>query len=168
MVETYKKIEGFKNYSVSDHGNVRNDKTSKVIKTCPNSHGYGQVQLWDEKKRHTQRVHILVAHAFLDNDENKKMVDHIDGDRMNNDVFNLRWATRSENGQNRKLNKNNTTGVKGVSFDTRVKKYYASIQIDGISVQLGCFDNLEDAKKARIIKANQAFGIFTNECELIL
>ena len=98
MVETYKKIEGFENYSVSDHGNVRNDKTGKVIKTCANNQGYGHVNLWKEK-RHCRKVHFLVASAFLDNDENKPMVDHIDGDRMNNDVFNLRWATRSENGQ---------------------------------------------------------------------
>ena len=94
MIETYKKIEGFENYSVSDHGNVRNDTKGKVIKTCANSQGYGQVQLWTEKKRHDRRVHILVAAAFLENDEKKPMVDHIDGDKMNNDVFNLRWATR--------------------------------------------------------------------------
>ena len=132
MVEIYIKIEGFENYSVSDHGNVRNDKTGKVLKTCPNNRGYGHVQLWNEKKRHTRKVHILVASAFLDNDEAKKMIDHIDGDKMNNDVFNLRWATRFENGQNRKLNKNNTTGVKGVSFDTRIQKHIANIQMDGM------------------------------------
>jgi hypothetical protein len=167
-METYKVVKGFENYSVSDHGNVKNNTTRKILKNCPNVHGYEQVQLWKDQKRSTLKVHRLVALSFLPNLEAKPMVDHIDNNILNNNVSNLRWATRVQNGQNRILNKNNKTGYKGVSFNKRKDKYVSVIQVDGIQVQLGYFTNIEDAKQARIIKANQAFGIYTNSCEKII
>ena len=167
-METYKVIEGFENYSVSDHGNVKNNKTGKVLKNCPNAQGYEQVQLWKHKKPTSVKVHRLVALSFLPNLEVKPMVDHIDNNIVNNNVLNLRWATRVQNGQNRILNKNNKTGQKGVSYDHRSKKYASMIQVDGIPVHLGYFTNLEDATQARIIRANQVFGVFTNACEKII
>jgi hypothetical protein len=167
-METYKVVKGFENYSVSDHGNVKNNTTRKILKNCPNVHGYEQVQLWKDQKRSTLKVHRLVALSFLPNLEAKPMVDHIDNNILNNNVSNLRWATRVQNGQNRILNKNNKTGYKGVSFNKRKDKYVSVIQVDGIQVQLGYFTNIEDAIQARIIKATQAFGIYTNSCEKII
>ncbi len=167
-METYKVVKGFENYSVSDHGNVKTNTTRKILKNCPNVHGYEQVQLWKDQKRSTLKVHRLVALSFLPNLEAKPMVDHIDNNILNNNVSNLRWATRVQNGQNRILNKNNKTGYKGVSFNKRKDKYVSVIQVDGIQVQLGYFTNIEDAIQARIIKANQAFGIYTNSCEKII
>ena len=167
-METYKVVKGFENYSVSDFGNVKNNTTRKILKNCPNVHGYEQVQLWKDQKRSTLKVHRLVALSFLPNLDAKPMVDHIDNNILNNNVFNLRWATRVQNGQNRILNKNSKTGQKGVSFNKKMNKYQAFIQVDGILVHLGYFTNLEDATQARIIKANQAFGFFTNACEKII
>ena len=99
--------------------------------------------------------------------ENKKCVDHIDNDKQNNNINNLRYATRKENGQNRRLGKNNTSGYKGVCFCKREAKWRSQIKIDGISLHLGYFDNIEDAKAARVNKVKQAFGEFTNACELM-
>ena len=167
-METYKVVKGFENYSVSDFGNVKNNTTRKNLKNCPSSNGYEQVQLFKDQKRSVLKVHRLVALSFLPNLDAKPMVDHIDNNILNNNVLNLRWATRIQNGQNRKLNKNNKTGQKGVSFDSRRERYVSIIQVDGIQVHLGYFKNLEDAKQARIIKANEAFGVFTNSCEKII
>ena len=83
-------------------------------------------------------------------------------------MSNLRWATTAENGQNQKLSKRNTSGSKGVSLNKNTQKWQAYIQIDGIPIHLGYFDNLEDAKQARIIKANEAFGVFVNKCEKLI
>ena len=167
-METYKVVKGFENYSVSDFGNVKNNTTRKNLKNCPSSNGYEQVQLFKDQKRSVLKVHRLVALSFLPNLDAKPMVDHIDNNILNNNVLNLRWSTRIQNGQNRQLNKNNKSGQKGVSWDKKANKWRAQITIDGIVVNLGLFINIEDAKQARITKANKVFGVFTNACEKII
>ena len=66
---------------------------------------------------------------------------------------------------NSKLNIKNLSGVKGVSWDKLHNKWRAQIAINGIVIYLGIYDNLEDAKNARQIRANEAFGVFVNACE---
>ena len=112
-------------------------------------------------------VHRLVCQSFILNPENKKSVDHIDNDITNNKLINLRWATLSENQHYRSLNKKNKSGYKGVSFDKRKNNWIAHITIDYIQIHLGLYDNLEDAKQARTIRANEAFGVFTKKCKKI-
>ena len=107
----------------------------------------------------------MIATAFIDNLENKPFVDHIDNNRINNHISNLRWATARENQHNSKISINNTSGVKGVHFDKHTNKWIAKIRIDGIEIYLGLYTTLEEAKEARVIKANAVFGAFTNECE---
>lgn len=92
-------------------------------------------------------------------------MDHIDNNRFNNNISNLRWATYQENNQNANISKANTSGIKGVSFNKNNNKWRASITIDGVKIHLGYFDKLEDAKKARIERANKAFGVYINSCE---
>ncbi len=65
MVETFKNIEGFENYSVSDYGNVRNNKTGRILKACTDRHGYKAVVLYIDKKKSNKVVHRLVAAAFF-------------------------------------------------------------------------------------------------------
>lgn len=114
-----------------------------------------------------KKVHRLVATTFIDNPENKKNVDHINNLKTDNRLINLRFATTSDNAQNTKLSIRNTSGCKGVSFRKDTNKWHASMQIDGIDIHIGFYDDMEDAKNARILRANQLFGVFTNACEKI-
>ena len=66
------------------------------------------------------------------------------------------------------MGKNNTSCIIGVSWDKKSNKWRAQIKIDGIAVNLGFFTNIEDAKQARITKANQVFGVFTHSSEKII
>ena len=118
-----------------------------------------------DAKSYNKKIHKLVAELFIDNPENKRCVDHIDNDRLNNNINNLRWVTYQENNRNRQLNANSTSGVKGVCFDKKANKWKAHITIDGIQIHLGIYDNIEDAKAARVARANAAFGIYINSCE---
>ncbi len=168
MVETYKKIEGFENYSVSDHGHVRNDKLGRILKGNDNGHGYLRVGLKRNKTSHNKLVHKLIAEAFLLNPENKKCVDHIDNDKQNNNLINLRFATHSQNNQNRPITKNSTSGTKGVHWNKRALKWSAQININGKKIHLGYFINKDDAINIRIQRAKDEFEEYINKCELIL
>ena len=89
-----------------------------------------------------------------------KYVDHIDGNRLNNRIENLRPATAIENAYNCKMSKNNTSGVKGVSWNKGTKKWEANINIAGVRFNLGHFETLEKAKEAIDVCRTEAHGKF--------
>ena len=164
-VEVWRSIENYDNYAVSSFGRVKNTKTERILKAADNGQGYLKVSLYEDGVKKTHKIHRLVANAFLNNPNDKLCVDHKDNNRTNNHISNLRFATTKENNQNSSIRLDNTSGCKGVHFDKRRKKWQAQIMIDGIHIHIGYYDNLEEAKIARINRANQAFGIYTNACE---
>jgi|JI9StandDraft_2_1071091.scaffolds.fasta_scaffold146515_2 hypothetical protein len=78
----------------------------------------------------------------------KIQVDHINGDGLDNRRCNLRSCTRSENMQNQQIHKNNTSGRKGVHWNSNVEKFHAQIAKNGKRIYLGLFNDLESAAKA--------------------
>ena len=165
MEEYWTNIKGYPNYAVSTFGNVENMVTGRILKACIDVNGYYTVKLCKNGKGKTQRVHQLVAKAFLDNPDNKLCVDHVDNNKLNNTINNLRFATHTENQHNSKMRSDNKSGIKGVSFNSNRNKWEAYIIIDGIKIHLGLFKTIEEAKQARVNRANQAFGEFKNICE---
>jgi len=166
IYEIYKEIKDFPNYCISNLGKVKNNKTNKILKQRLQKNGYLEVKLSKLNKTYHKYIHRLVIDAFLDNNDNKKCVDHINGNKIDNNLKNLRWATHIENCQNTKIRINNTSSVKGVYFNKVRNKWNAQIMVDGIKIHLGCYDNLEDAKEARVRAAKAAFKDFINECEI--
>lgn len=105
---TWKKIKGNEIYSINESGEVRNDITGNIKTPYVNAHnGYLYVDLWNDGKSRKFALHRLIAEAFIPNPGNKPTVDHKDGNRQNNSLGNLRWASYSE--QNSRFN---TTGVR--------------------------------------------------------
>jgi hypothetical protein len=82
-------------------------------------------------------------------------VDHADGDRANNRWINLRLATHRENVRNSKLATTNTSGRKGVTWHKGAGRWAASIYVDGKSVHLGLFDDLDEAGDAYMAAARK-------------
>lgn len=100
MSEIWKDLDfiGFPNYQVSNCGRVKGPKGLRKLKL--NKQGYPVTILYNKYDRKDVAVHRLVAMAFIDNTENKPCVDHIDTNKLNNCVDNLRWVTFKENANN--------------------------------------------------------------------
>lgn len=96
-MEIWKVINGFPNYSVSNEGHIKNNKTGKILSPCTDTNGYLLVGLYREGKRSTKRIHKLVAEAFIQNPLNLHDVNHKDGNKSNNHETNLEYCTRSYN-----------------------------------------------------------------------
>ena len=79
----------------------------------------------------------------------KEQIDHIDRNGLNNKIENLRDVSQSINQLNRRLNKNSTSGIKGVTPIKNSKRWRARMQINGVRKDLGCFGTLEEAMSAR-------------------
>jgi len=116
-------IVNYPNYLVYEDGRVFSKNIRRFLKPHDNGHGYHQVFLCKDGKRKQFRVNRLVAQAYIPNPDNKPEVDHIDKDRTNNDISNLRWVTSSENCQNRAMPNNNTSGIKNISWHKQKKAY---------------------------------------------
>lgn len=87
-------------------------------------------------------------------------IDHRDTNKLNNKIENLREATMSQNLANSKIAKNNTSGKKGVTWDSERKKWLSQLTFQGKNLYLGRFDNVDDAHTAYAAKAAELFGEF--------
>lgn len=101
-MEQWKAVEGYEGfYEVSTKdGKVRNVKTGRILKQYDNGSGYFLVGLYQNGKKKDISVHRLVATAFIPNPDNLPEVDHINRNRHDNSVENLRWVDRQTNVDN--------------------------------------------------------------------
>ena len=100
MIETWRPIEGFNGaYQISNHGRVKNVTRNRILRLEITYRGYCRIMLSKQNVTSRYFVHRLVAGAFLMNPENKAIVNHKDGNKQNNRLENLEWATASENTQ---------------------------------------------------------------------
>lgn len=101
--ETFKKIPNYEGlYQVSNFGNVKrfyqNGKT-RILKQSIDRCGYKHLELCKDGKEKFFNVHRVIAKVFIPNEEDKPCVNHLDGNKLNNNVSNLQWCTHSENTQ---------------------------------------------------------------------
>ena len=89
-----------------------------------------------------------VAWAITHSSWPKQEIDHVNGNPSDNRLFNIREASRSQNERNKGIRRNNTSGYSGVSPHSQMKKWVASITVDGVQKHLGVFDTVTDAHDA--------------------
>jgi hypothetical protein len=139
--EEFRQIADHKDFLVSDLGRVWSKSRCIFLEPYISS-GYDIVRLTHGKKC---SIHRLVCTAFKPNPLNKRTVDHINRDRLDNRASNLRWATHGENNRN-KINTVSPDLPLGVHMHS--KKYEAQIRIAGKKRHIGCFATPEEASEA--------------------
>lgn len=96
-MEKWKEVSDNPNYMVSENGRIRRVGSDKDHSTHIGKSGYVLTHLYLNGKCQHKRVNRVVAEAFIPNPENKPEVNHKDGNKRNNNVRNLEWATKKEN-----------------------------------------------------------------------
>ena len=97
MTETWITVKNYPKYEISNFGNIKSTYKNKLLKFQQDKDGYFQVNLYENKIGKTHKIHRLVAFHFIENSENKLQVNHIDGNKQNNNYSNLEWCTTQEN-----------------------------------------------------------------------
>lgn len=105
-------------------------------------------------------------HNFIMNPEDDMIVDHIDGNPTNNRRSNLRLCTEAQNSKNKSIQRNNTSGHKGVHLNKKSGKWVSRISVDGKRIVLGTFDKFDDAVNARKEADEKYFGEFSRQDSL--
>lgn len=112
--------------------------------------GNGYIQTGIKRKYYkNHRIIYMMHHGFV-----PEILDHIDGNRTNNRIENLRPASVSENQYNRKMNRKTMSKIKGVTWRSDTKKWRAKITVDKQEITIGNYMTLEDAEAA-ITQARQ-------------
>jgi len=133
-------INGFENYEIDREGNVWNKKYKRFLKPQLDKDGYLGLILSKDGKPKYLRVHRLIALQFIENPDNLPLVDHIDRDKSNNDLDNLRWVTKSQNNRNK--------DCKGYHWNKKSKKWRAQYRLNKKAIHIGYYDTEDEARNA--------------------
>ena len=135
-----------KNYKVSSKGRVWSVKRNKILSLGKDGHGYLHIKLYENGKPTQNKVHRLVASTFyFAKDYIGYEIDHVDRDKTNNNLLNLRFCSRSENVSNQGIRRDNTSGYKGVTFKEKPQKWVARVTLNGKRKHLGDFNTKNEA-----------------------
>ena len=142
--ELYWMINPCKNVKIGDMAGSLNNK------------GYKRTSI-NKKIYSIHRLIFLMFHGYL-----PKVLDHIDGNRLNNQIENLREATAAQNQHNSKKPITNTSGVKCVFWHKQTKKWQVKLKTNGVSKSFGLYNDIEVAKFIAETMRYKYHGAFAN------
>ena len=162
---TQERVKELFTYDPSTGNLYRNIKAGKskvgdIAGSLDTKSGYLKLTV-DYKQTSNHRVIWLYIYGHIPN-----YIDHINGDRKDNRLQNLREISVTENNRNKSISKNNKSGQNGVSFDTSRNKWIAAINFKEGLKHLGRFETLEEAIKVRQ-QAEIKYGFHENHGRII-
>jgi len=105
-------------------------------------------------------LHNKFLHRVLMNAQPGQIIDHINGNKLDNRLCNLRFVNLTENAQNSKKRTDNTSGAKGIYWDKRDEKWVARISVNGKRLYIGYFTSIDDAERAVRKAREELHGAF--------
>jgi hypothetical protein len=165
-MEEWKQLPNYNNYEVSNLGKVRNNKTKRILKPFNNG-GYLYVGLSRFGLTQTFKIHQLVGLCFIENPNNRKQINHIDKDGINNNITNLEWCSAAENNAHKcltlevKTNQNlKIWRVDSISGD-KIELYNSIYDAADWCVEHGHSPSLHNA---RVNISNVIRGVYKKSC----
>mgnify|MGYP003128960669 CR=1 FL=1 len=151
-IEWIVEMREYPGYFISTKGRIFSEKYNERLEKKPsdNGKGYLYVCLMKEGKQYIKKIHRLVGETFLEKVEGKLEIDHINQNKKDNRVENLRWCNRRENLINRGITSLNTSGVKGVRFRKDRNSWVSRFNIEENKTKSKHFKTKEEAIKWRL------------------
>ena len=151
-IEWIVEMREYPGYFISTKGRIFSEKYNERLEKKPsdNGKGYLYVCLMKEGKQYSKKIHRLVGETFLEKVEGKLEIDHINQNKKDNRVENLRWCNRRENLINRGITSLNTSGVKGVRFRKDRNSWVSRFNIEENKTKSKHFKTKEEAIKWRL------------------
>jgi hypothetical protein len=149
--ELFEYRDGHLFWKVDRRGNKLKGKQASRLKK---SNGYCEVTI-NKKNHYAHRIIFMMFNGYW-----PEQIDHIDSNRSNNLISNLREANNAQNNRNTKLRATNTSGYKGVYMSKQSGRFIARITVNYKGVHLGCFKTIEEASQAYKKAALELHGSF--------
>jgi hypothetical protein len=156
--EIWKDVIGYeKLYLISSLGKLKSlqNNKEKILKLIPDKKGYLRTRIGNLNNKKTIKIHRLVAIAFIPNPENKKEVNHRDGNKQNNNIENLEWCTGSEN-----IKHAFKTGLRRSDGNNHNNRKLSSIQVKEIREKRKIYSCIELGKMYNVSRV-QILNIVT-------
>lgn len=133
-------------------------KVGDVAGSIDRGHKYRRIKI-------NERLYLAhrLAWFYIHGNWPINQIDHINRDRSNNRIANLREATAGENMRNKPAYKNSKTGIKGVNWHKQHRKYIVSIQVNGKPRHVGLFHDINEAARARDVAAQEIHKQFASK-----
>ena len=150
-MEEWRDIPGYEGlYKVSDLGRVLSVRRDRMLKPGINKSGYYTIALCKDSTQKTNYIHQLVAESFIGHSRcgYGYVVDHINGDKLDNKSTNLQILSNRENISKGNRDKNKTSKYTGVSYNKNYKKWVSQIKVNKKVVTIGRFVDEIEASKA--------------------
>ena len=139
MEEIWKDIPGYEGiYQASNLGRIKSNK--KILKPTIDRTGYVNARLFKNGELKVIRLHRVIAITFIENENNKPVINHIDGNKQNNRVDNLEWCTQKENVRH-------AIEVLGINYANGIEKTHLKNQRKIVRSDGKIYNSIKEAKK---------------------
>lgn len=150
-------VQDLRNHFRYEDGNLVRKDSKRVQKPAGSHKGEYRVTLFNGKTYKTHRLIFLYHHGYL-----PEQIDHIDGDKHNNRIDNLRPCSASENSMNISIRSDSKSKAKGVVWEPDRQSWRVRVCVNSKTVYSARFKELESAKTAAINARNRYHGEYAN------